>query len=435
MNVFSEILSVLSSFTCLLSFFSIIYCKGFERKKYFYLKLFILPFFVIFTTYNFFTINLKISKLINNFCNLIPFINTYSILNSFLCILIVKFLYKENWSNIIFIVIIAYISEHFCSHAKQLSAWIISGSAIKIPWYSMLIEIFIAITLAFIIKKLLNKYFDKMFIVKRKMKISFIILVIVALMGISSYVYTMVIFSLVTDLYEILISILLFFLLFSIFEYSAKEHSEIIISRLLDEQSKQICRSSKNIEFMDIKFHDLKKRIQGLEELIGKTNELEQIKNSISLYEANFDTGNNALNVVIREYAMTCSRKNIQFYCLANGNAISFLSIEDIYGLFHNALSNAIKATELCLENDRFVSIKVQQNHSIVKILIENSCIFSNINKKLETTKPDNIGHGFGIKSINHILEKYNSNLSISIKNNIFSLNIIFMLANNKLSN
>ena len=217
MNVFSEILGILSSFTCLLSFFSIIYCKGFERKKYFYLKLVILPFFVIFTTYNFFTINLKISKLITNFCNLIPFINTYSILNSFLCILIVKFLYKENWSNIIFIVIIAYISEHFCSHAKQLSAWIISGSAIKIPWYSMLIEIFIAITLAFIIKKLLNKYFDKMFIVKRKMKISFIILVIVALMGISSYVYTMVIFSLVTDLYEILISILLFFLLFSIF--------------------------------------------------------------------------------------------------------------------------------------------------------------------------------------------------------------------------
>ena len=79
MNEFREILGILSSFTCLLSFFSIIYCKGFERKKYFYLKLFILPFFVIFTTYNFFTINLKISKLINNFCNLIPFINTYSI--------------------------------------------------------------------------------------------------------------------------------------------------------------------------------------------------------------------------------------------------------------------------------------------------------------------------------------------------------------------
>lgn len=41
------------------------------------------------------------------------------------------------------------------------------------------------------------------------------------------------------------------------------------------------------------------------------------------------------------------------------------------------------------------------------------------------TTKKDSINHGFGLKSIENIVKKYNGDLKICTNNNIFELNII----------
>ena len=46
-------------------------------------------------------------------------------------------------------------------------------------------------------------------------------------------------------------------------------------------------------------------------------------------------------------------------------------------------------------------------------------------NNKFITTKKDNQNHGFGLKSIDKIVKKYNGDIKISTNNNIFEINII----------
>ena len=47
-------------------------------------------------------------------------------------------------------------------------------------------------------------------------------------------------------------------------------------------------------------------------------------------------------------------------------------------------------------------------------------------NNQIITSKKDKINHGFGLKSIQLITNKYNVFLSLKIDNNIFILDIIF---------
>ena len=46
------------------------------------------------------------------------------------------------------------------------------------------------------------------------------------------------------------------------------------------------------------------------------------------------------------------------------------------------------------------------------------------------TTKEDSSYHGYGVKSIYLIVDKYNGNVSFKEKNNMFSLNILIPLEN-----
>lgn len=48
-------------------------------------------------------------------------------------------------------------------------------------------------------------------------------------------------------------------------------------------------------------------------------------------------------------------------------------------------------------------------------------------NNQIITSKKDKINHGFGLKSIQLITNKYNGSLSLKIDNNIFILDIIFL--------
>lgn len=429
MATLTEIFGALSSFNCLLIVFAVIYCWGFERRRLFWLRLVIVPVYVLFTTYNTVTVALHITDAISWIYGAIPYLNTFYILNSVLCVFILKFLFKESFLNLIFIIIIAYISEHICSHVKQLSAWIIQGNETTLPLSSMIVEMVFAAIVAAVIKLLLKRYFDKGLIPHRKLQIVFMLVAIIAVMGISSYVYSHVLFSVVTNLYEIVVSVLLFFLLFSIFGYSGKEHNEIVVKQLLDEQLKQSVQFNENYEFINMKFHDLKKQVRGIEEVMGTSPELEEIKSSIALHETNLDTGNPSLNIIIREYALVCRRMGIQYYCMADGAAISFLGEEDIYGLFHNALSNAAEAAAACPPGERYISVKVSGSGGIVRVNFENS--FTGSVKMSggvpQTGKKDRASHGFGMKSINYILKKHGGNMTVSAEDGVFKLNILFL--------
>ena len=97
-------------------------------------------------------------------------------------------------------------------------------------------------------------------------------------------------------------------------------------------------------------------------------------------------------------------------------------------------LPDTRKAT-IPIQNDdkRNISLIVRNVENYLSISIENyyegEIKFGDDGLPL-TTKFDTNYHGYGVKSIKYIVEKYNGDFRINIEDNIFSLSILFSINN-----
>ena len=93
-----------------------------------------------------------------------------------------------------------------------------------------------------------------------------------------------------------------------------------------------------------------------------------------------------------------------------------------------NALDNAIEHTiNSDLIEKQFISVNIRKNQQLAFITISNYC-----NKQPNfvngipcTTKSHKKEHGYGMKSIGSIVEKYNGQFHITVEHDIFSLDIM----------
>ena len=103
----------------------------------------------------------------------------------------------------------------------------------------------------------------------------------------------------------------------------------------------------------------------------------------------------------------------------------------DIYALLGNILDNAIEASEKRKKyEERVVSISTISKEGFIRIHEENffdgDLIYEN--NVLKTTKQNKLYHGFGVKSIKLIAEKYHGDVSILAKDGKFILDILFQI-------
>ena len=100
----------------------------------------------------------------------------------------------------------------------------------------------------------------------------------------------------------------------------------------------------------------------------------------------------------------------------------------DLCTILGNALDNGIEANEK-IENENRRNIKVNINSYKDYLLIEisNPALFNPIDEegKLKTTKKDRENHGFGMKGIKSVVEKYNGILNYEYSKGEFILSIM----------
>lgn len=90
--------------------------------------------------------------------------------------------------------------------------------------------------------------------------------------------------------------------------------------------------------------------------------------------------------------------------------------------LFGNLLDNIVEGLEKLPVEQRELSIRIYKKGFFFIMETENSCI-DNINPN-RTSKKNHSKHGYGIKSIQAIAEKYNGKHTITIEGNVFKNNI-----------
>lgn len=225
-----------------------------------------------------------------------------------------------------------------------------------------------------------------------------------------------------------------------IFSQTQMEKDREFIERMLEAEKKQSVFARDSIEIINMKAHDIKGQIAALRSLPkGKRSSQEEAKlydsldEAVSLYDSNFMTDNEMLNVILTEKSMYCIKNDIRFSCIVDGSAVVAMDDADIYSLFGNALNNSIESAEQA-ENpeDRNVSMRVWQRAGFLCVEIENYCgkTLSFKDGLPQTTKPGmGISHGYGTQSMRYVVEKYGGNLVMSQEGSHFITTFIIPIS------
>lgn len=214
-------------------------------------------------------------------------------------------------------------------------------------------------------------------------------------------------------------------------EYALSE--KMMTEQMLYLQARQQEMNRESVEALNRKCHDMKHQINILRETKGRENREElftDLEKTIALYDTVVHCGNEDLDTILSDKSRKCEEENIQFSYIVNGKTVSFMRSTDIYALFGNALENAIEAVRK-IENpqERVIIIRVEQKGACVKICVENSYRgeVKFVNGMPQTDKSDTIYHGWGVRSIKYIAERYGGNITMSAEGQFFRMNILLV--------
>ena len=213
-----------------------------------------------------------------------------------------------------------------------------------------------------------------------------------------------------------------------IFSVNDKEQQINVLNQLMKQEKLQLESVKANMDVINMKCHDLKHIIGKIEDKLT-AEETDSLREAIKFYDANINTGNEVLDVVLCEKAMLCEKNGIRFSCMADGTAVSFLPAVQLYSLFGNIIDNAVEAVGKLQEQEKKVISLVcgKDEHCA---FLEESNYFSGqlpLSKGLpETSKEDSSRHGYGIKSIRYIAEQYGGSIEIQTEEQMFFLRVRF---------
>lgn len=186
-----------------------------------------------------------------------------------------------------------------------------------------------------------------------------------------------------------------------------------------------------NIDAINHKCHDLKHLVAAFRSEADSERKkalLRELEQDVIIYDAHMDTGNDVLDALLSDAWMNCYHKNVQWTCMADGHAISFLDPIDLYTMLGNALENAIdSAAQVCDQQKRFLSVNIWRKGQMAFLKIENYCdSIPQIKNGLPvTTKSNPSEHGYGMRSIHSVVQCYHGELKITTKDHVFTLAII----------
>ncbi len=203
--------------------------------------------------------------------------------------------------------------------------------------------------------------------------------------------------------------------------------------RLWVEREKQMDSAKRSAELLNTKYHDMKHYIAALrlqKGSEGRERVLEDLENSIRSFGDNIHTGNETLDAVLLEKSLDCREKGILLTCVADGSLLRDMDAVDLYVMLGNALDNAIEAVMELEEEQRIISIAIFRVRNMIKIQIENPCLHTlALEDSLPvTTKEDRENHGFGLKSIRSVAERYGGYITTVLEDGTFTLHILLSI-------
>lgn len=234
-----------------------------------------------------------------------------------------------------------------------------------------------------------------------------------------------------------MICIVLLYLEGEMFKKSNIRQELEIMNLLYQKEREQYFLAKENIALINQKCHDLKHQIRALRK--GDKEELDkylkEIENSVEIYEAIVKTGNEVFDTILTEKSLYCRAREIQVSCVADGSQMDFIDTIDLYTLLGNAMDNAIEAVEQFKEpQKRQIDVQIYRQQHFLVIHVMNPMPGELIYEDglPVTTKKDKDYHGFGMRSMDRIIKKYEGFLRVSEEDGCFSLKMLIPIPTTK---
>lgn len=181
------------------------------------------------------------------------------------------------------------------------------------------------------------------------------------------------------------------------------------LTRLQTEQSYYQILDQQNQQLM-LYAHDAKKHLAAIQSLNDDpqiNSYVSQLAEQLADYTRNCHSGNKLLDVIIQKYIVDCEIRKIHFeYDVKVCNLIQIKDI-DLVAILGNLMDNAITAAEHSTE--KIITLHTVRRNAYSVIVISNSCDIppKRSGNKLLSTKADAKYHGFGLKSVEKTICKY----------------------------
>lgn len=203
------------------------------------------------------------------------------------------------------------------------------------------------------------------------------------------------------------------------------------VQGILRSQFEQYQHYRDSQDFINRNYHDLKHKIAYLkaEEDSGRRSVfLKAMEKEIKEYEAQFKTGNPVLDTLLTSSGFACAENSISLTCIADGALLNFMDVVDICTVFGNALDNAVEHAKRIEDPEKrliHVTVFSKQDHLIIRFENYMEGVLSLDGDLPATTKQDAQHHGFGLKSVKYVAEKYLGTMNVEENNSWFLLQVV----------
>ena len=224
-------------------------------------------------------------------------------------------------------------------------------------------------------------------------------------------------------------------------ELSIKNENDAI-NLLFRRQYEQYKLAIDNSEALRKEIHDMKHYVAALkseDDPKKRAEVLDDMEQAIAIQESFMNTGNQVLDVILTTKSLQCAKKEITLNAMVDGPSLAGIHVKDICSLFGNLLDNAIEATQQT-ENvsKRLITLSVRKRNQFIIVECENYAKnpelekqvqmakeMGPIEKRIRTTKADPIHHGYGLKSISQVAEKYDGAMQATYEDGWFKVKVL----------
>lgn len=180
--------------------------------------------------------------------------------------------------------------------------------------------------------------------------------------------------------------------------------------------------------------HDMNNHLQTLLALPEeeKNSYIKEMLGNATLTQTLFYSGDTTVNVVLSAKEEQMRQKGIHFVPRLDITGELPFAKADICAILANALDNAMEACEKVPISERRVWLEIKYGKGLLAVSVKNSYAgpkdIQLEDGKLKTTKKDELNHGFGLRSMQEIVNRYEGAMEIKRDEKEFEV-FFFLLA------